>query len=970
MPTRQRVNTSDIIAAPTSIVVLDLETTGLDPRDERIIEVGAVRLDHDLAVVKRFSTLVAAAAPLRLATCRLVGLDDADFVGAPPEADALLALIEFAGDALLVGHNVSFDRQHLDACAARTGIDPLRGPWLDTLEAAVLLLPEVDSYALSKLALEFGWERRAHRALPDAETAADLLRLLAARARDLDADIRSLLVSAAWAPLQTLDRLVPQCSPSAAITAPPSCASPESSPTALAALDVDFTDWQSQLGAGDTSQPAIAARAPGFRRRESQVALAQASAAVFARGGVGLYEAGTGSGKSLAYLLPAAYWSAASGRRVVISTQTKALQHQLAAGELPLVEVGLPPDWRWSVLMGRENYLCERRLQEALAAPAELAVDEGRALALAFLAGRSRRIQVDLGALPYRALETLDSLSRLAHEMRSTRAACLGRFCSLRRVCPWRRARSAAEASHVVCVNHALLLVGQESLPAFADVVIDEAHLLGQAATEAFSRRLEAAAVARLVRDLRAPGRSSLRNRLRAAARENPEAGVALSTALEDSASAADDLPGLARGVGDALAVLAHSDDRESSASGSATVGHGRPKTTTSGSYNVTVTLGRSLMEAPAWNAFADAADALSRRLEHLGNSFDAAVDALPETTPLAVALTAVAEEVHQFSALLVGVTLPGERDQVTWAELPYFAQKRARGGAGMDAAWTIARAPLSVATHMRASLWDRMRSVVLTSATLTVEDSFAYYRETVGLDRDLDVDAQVFPSPFSYPDQAVLVMEAGSPHSSGSTEAHARLASQIADLGRLVGGRTLALFTNTDEMRRVANTISEQLASEQILVLAQGVDGSAASLAAEFRTDPATLLMGVDSLWTGQDFPGETLVCLVIARLPFPRQDPLFEARRALCKMNGENWFEKFYLPEAVLRFRQGFGRLIRSESDRGVVVVLDPRLSHQAYGRIFLNSIPPAPVVAATTDELPAIVEHHLRRLLPEIC
>jgi Rad3-related DNA helicase len=158
---------------------------------------------------------------------------------------------------------------------------------------------------------------------------------------------------------------------------------------------------------------------------------------------------------------------------------------------------------------------------------------------------------------------------------------------------------------------------------------------------------------------------------------------------------------------------------------------------------------------------------------------------------------------------------------------------------------------------------------------------------------------------------------------------------------------------------------VGEHVEDEGVLVLAQGLHGSAATLAEEFRTHPETILLGVDTLWTGQDFPGDALTCLVIAKLPFPRLDPLFRARRRACEEAGERWFERFYLPEAVLKFRQGVGRLIRTETDTGVVVVLDHRLTQKSYRRDFLASLPDMEVVEAAPVDVAAVVDHHLRRL-----
>jgi ATP-dependent DNA helicase DinG len=265
----------------------------------------------------------------------------------------------------------------------------------------------------------------------------------------------------------------------------------------------------------------------------------------------------------------------------------------------------------------------------------------------------------------------------------------------------------------------------------------------------------------------------------------------------------------------------------------------------------------------------------------------------------------------------------------------------------------------------MRAALWDRLRSAVLTSATLTVAGSYEYYRATAGLARDLDVIEKTFPSPFDFRRQAVLVLETDSSSAFGKGERASRQAARLTRLTEVTGGRLLALFTNKREMEAVAAAVGARAESEGVLVLAQGVHGSAATLAEEFKHHPATVLLGVDTLWTGQDFPGEALVCLVIAKLPFPRQDPLFHARRQAAEEAGVDWFRSFYLPEAVLKFRQGFGRLIRTETDTGVVVVLDPRLTQKSYQGEFLASLPEIDIVQAAPDDVADVVGYHLRRL-----
>ena len=958
-------------AALPQLVVLDTETTGLDPQRDRVIDIGAVRLGPDFEINDRFVTLVDPGVPIPLFITRLVGITDDDVHGAPRFAEAFGALREFAGDAVLVGHNVSFDREHLAAGARRAGLPPLANEWFDTLEAALLLYPELDRHALPVLAAEFGIEREAHRALPDAETAADVLKRLGARASGLGAAERGLLEAVHWAPLALLDRF--RAAPD---EAPPPVVADEprggASGAQLTMLPVRADAWRAEFGtSGDAEgeEPGLAARLPGFRHRPGQAQLAAAVHDVFGRGGVGLFEAGTGMGKSLAYLLPAAHYSASAGRRVIVSTKTKALQRQLAAHELPLVAQTLPHGWRWALLMGRENYVCRRRLDEAVAAAAEVLPDAEHSLALAYLVGRSRRGEIDLSALPYRATIELRALPELARDLRSSRATCLGRHCPAREGCHWRLAHRRAEAAHVVCVNHALLLTGRDTLPPFEDVVIDEAHLLYHEATEAFSDEVTAFSLELLLADLGGQRRQRpLARRLHAAAgHAEPGEARALEAASEACERAARMLPDLVRAVGETLAGLgAAARDQELQADGRRGAAQGAAE------YNLTVWLTAGLREHPAWDPFATATGLLGEGLAALAAGVSAAIDALPEQHRDHAAVVALADDAAAHAALLGELPESGGADAVVWGEVELRRNAGARSagrGAASEPRWTLTRTPLTPARLVRDALWDRLRGAVLTSATLTVSGSFAYFRDMTGLDADVDVAEHIFPSPFDFRRQAVLVLE-HDPDGAWRPERLAeRQGERLKRLAEVTGGRTLALFTNKRDMHRVAAEVGAHVGDDGVLVLAQGLHGSAASLAEEFRTHPATILLGVDTLWTGQDFPGDALTCLVIAKLPFPRQDPLFQARRRACEESGERWFERFYLPEAVLKFRQGFGRLIRTESDTGVVVVLDHRLSQKTYRRDFLGSLPDLQVVEAAPADIPAVVEYHLRRLAAEL-
>ena len=297
------------------------------------------------------------------------------------------------------------------------------------------------------------------------------------------------------------------------------------------------------------------------------------------------------------------------------------------------------------------------------------------------------------------------------------------------------------------------------------------------------------------------------------------------------------------------------------------------------------------------------------------------------------------------------------------WGELEAAGRG---GGAASPPRWTLTRTPLTPAAHVRASLWDRLRSAVLTSATLTVAGSFAYFRDMTGLDRRRRRHAsRSSPRRSTIRRQAVLVLE----HDPGGAwrpdELPQRQGERLKRLAEVTGGRTLALFTNKRDMHRVAAAVGEHVEDDGVLVLAQGLHGSAAALAEEFRTHPETILLGVDTLWTGQDFPGDALTCLVIAKLPFPRQDPLFRARRRACERGGRA-LVRALLPaggraQVPAGVRPPDPHRERHRRGRGA----RPPPDAEGVPRDFLASLPEMEVVEAAPAEVAAVVDDYLRRL-----
>ena len=589
-----------------------------------------MRLDAGLRVTGSWSTLVDPERALPLQITRLTGIAPADLAGAPRFAQAYDELREFAGEALLVGQNVAFDIAMLAAAAARCGAPPPPARTFDTLEAALLLFPEIDRHGLGSMAATLGLGEPPHRALPDAQVTTALLRALRRRAANLGDDERRLLEAARWAPLELLDTLgrddeqggapgAPAASTSATgreATVPAAALPADGRP---AVLPCAADGWRTAFEAGG----ALAGALEGFAVRPGQVDLADEVAALLDSGGLGLFEAGTGMGKSLAYLLPAAFRAASGGARVTVSTKTKALQRQLAERELPLVASCLPDGFRWTLLMGRENYLCRRRLDEAVAGAGGGLPERDRLLALAWLQGRARRGEVDVSALPYGATQALPALAETARELRASAAACVGGRCRSRNGCYWRLARNAARAAHLVCVNHALLLTGGDTLPPFDDLIVDEAHLLPDEAVSMFTERADRGSIDDLLGELRGRhGRRPLAAVARTAAgKVAREAAAALVAAADGFEHAARTVPGLADDLGIALAALVAAAAEPDADLAAAEL------------YGRTLRLTAGLQEQSVFDTFATVCGAFAAALSELARAASAAAEALPKST-------------------------------------------------------------------------------------------------------------------------------------------------------------------------------------------------------------------------------------------------------------------------------------------------------------------------------------------------
>jgi len=930
-----------------------LLTTGPSPGEDAVVEVAALRADGK-KVTEKFQRLANPGA-VTAAFCKFSGLCAKELAGQPEPAHALRALLEFCGDDCVV----VYDQKRFCDFFEAAGEAPPKV--CDALRLANIVLPQASDYRLLQLAGQLSCDLSITPRAPSRTVAlaavwlAMLEKLQEFPGPVLDVIYR--LLEAALDPLAEVLRHTADAS---------DFELKDASEDALQRLFSDHSQLLREAQRFENPKPTekalpteelcamfgpdavVGRHLSAYEHRAEQVQMVEAVCEAFNEPHHLMVEAGTGTGKSMAYLLPAIAWSCTNDEKVVVSTNTRNLQEQLYQKDLPFLSKLLPGRFDAALLKGRRNYLCIRRFlhtvghyQLELSEPEEY-------LALASLvswAGTSKTGDIS----ECNGFSVSEGSRAVLPTVVAGSEECAGRACPHRNQCFVRRARALAQLADVIVVNHALLFaeIGTPVLPPYRCVIFDEAQNVEDVATDAFAVGVNTLSIYRptnlLYRQRGDGAGSGLLSSLMYEARSSNLPEKAASELLAAAGAAMEQIDDVTKATRQFFELLAMPFEEIPPNVDRLLLCECQPDLGTG---------------TDAW----DGAGRLRESIRSLGSAVEKVSQMLDELAEDSKSLASLAhdlrgamEQLRQVSESIEFVLLQDDEQFVYWLER-HARQHRTF--------YSIHAAPLQIERYMRDFFFSEKRTVIFTSATLQVDGDFDYMLRRLGAQNlpPGHIHSIAVGSPFDYDRQALVGVTTFLPDPGGRRDRafDTQLADFLADLLQVTHGRAMVLFTSYSLLESVYKAVKQPLERAGITVLAQGHSGSRQAITDFFRSVPSSVLLGTRSFWEGVDIAGETLSCLVLTKLPFHVfTDPLVRGRMGYMEALGLEPFMNYTLPEAVINFRQGFGRLIRRGTDKGVIIVADRRMVTKGYGRIFLSSLPTRHQVFKTRDEALRTVE-----------
>ena len=919
-----------------SFIAIDLETSGLEPPGAEILEIGAVRVENG-QVVDRFQTYVKPRGVIPDETVRLTGITAGTVRNAPPIDDAFENFRRFVAELPLIAHQGRFESRFLNAFADF----PIENSVHSVRELARTALPTLHDHRVETLAGHFSVQCDApHKALADAETLAgiylNLVELLRSVSLHLKQQMLRLLQGSRSGLLPILVDLASEGAREAFLSPKPGGRLPDT--------PLFNAGGETPQNQGDRSDQPLDAEAvcdmlepggsfdegiSGYEYRPQQVEMAHAVTEAINNGRHLAVEAGTGVGKSIAYLAPSILYAVQNNVRFIVSTNTKNLQEQLFFKDLPVLSGILDLPFRYALLKGRNNYMCLNRWDSALANPDASFTPNERIGALPLVLWSET---TGTGDITENTGFDLGRHASLWAKICSDSGFCRSQRCRNNGRCFANNIRRTAAKAHLVVINHSLLfsdLVTENAiLGEYSHLVLDEAHNLEKVAAHYLGKELSMWRVKNVTDQLCGPGSSdagtlpALRHWI-ALANPEPATVKAFDAGIKSATLAAQDLWLGARTFFENLSQ--HLLQRV-----------GGPRNT----YREKIRYrpGESAFEtlAESLTPFSLALGALCSRLKDLSDWLrDLPGHTFVNQDEINNELVGCIETTQTIQDDLDDLVTANGENAVYWLELP---------GTEKSADTRLFSAPLDVSEMLNGGLYEGKSTIVFTSATLGIRGRLTYFLRRMGLESMPGTRMQTLclGSPFDYRKQALVCTPRFMP-SPKSADFQQAVDTLLHELMLKTKRGTLALFTSYGMLNRTYDAIKPDLRSNGVLVLGQGIDGSRTNITNRFKLEETAMLLGTDSFWEGIDVPGNALQVLGIVRLPFAvPSEPLVAAHIEELEKQGKDPFLNYSVPEAILKFRQGFGRLIRNKTDRGAVVVLDSRVLSTRYGRAFLQALP----------------------------
>lgn len=915
----ERAQTRSFGLIEEDVIVLDTETTGLSVQDNRLIEIAAARL-RGREIVDRFDTFVHPGGPIPPEIVKLTGITDADVAHAPSAEEAVAALEEFVGGCPVIAHNAAFDRSFIEAVRGGVRVSDV---WIDSLALSRIALPRLSSHKLSHLAELFGCSAVSHRAIDDVEALCGVWRILLVALTDLPRGLMRRLADmhpdVPWSYRPIFSFLAGEdpdgiFSLAAARTEVLRAQAPDER---MDADDLPFLHMPTdeEIRAQYAPGGLVSRMYPEYEPRSEQVQMACEVRDALATGTHRVIEAGTGVGKSIAYLIPFAEAAKRNNVTVGIATKSNNLADQLIYHELPRLTREMEGGLTFCALKGYDHYPCLRKLERLSRSDVEIQTTRDPADTLTAIAV----------IYAYVCQSPTGDLDGLGIRWRSVNRADLttpSRECA-RRLCPFfpdkclvHGARRRAARVDVVVTNHSLLFrnvaADGKILPPIRNWVIDEAHSVEREARRQWAVTVSADESRAIFERLGGERSGALGQLVRNLAGSD---AATLFMGLSAKATATVQRASLAMAeVFDAVRDLAR---------------RGR----SDGYDNANIWIGPELRASAGWEHLLPAANTAIDALDEAYRNLSSLVETVSAEKPDLV--VDVADGTRRLKELLDGLTLiiRGEDERYV-----YSLQVNRRLRAGGESL----TAELLDVGEMLAERWlPEVHTAIFTSATISIAGNFNHFKRAVGLDR-LDRSASRslhLDSSYDF-DENMTVVVAGDVPDPRSREAYLDTMEQLlVDVHIAMGGSALTLFTNRRDMEDLYARVEPKLAAAGLELACQARNASARQLRDHFISEKSSSLFALKAFWEGFDASGDTLRCVVIPKLPFSSPtDPLSCERGR----REERAWAQYALPEAVLEVKQAAGRLIRSSSDVGVLVLADSRLVTKGYGKKFLTSLP----------------------------